>query len=284
MTRTIFMGGVILLLSACAGSTPTPSTPAPAATVTRVPPTATLTLPPPTATATEVVPTEVPPTPTSAPVFAVSSFTCPALPTRLAQGVIARIPYSSGAGLRIRVSPRFIDANIFDLVAEGSVVDILEGPACAFDNDGSAYIFWKIRDREADITGWAAEGDADSYFLEYNYPPRPLRNDAQLIEAYQEALAIMLNPALKISEKRAQFLVFQRTYGEDVLLQVIEYVAVYDDGLNYFHNFDAFIRSVISPYGAWRSDSPYEREPIAAGLSIFFDPSEENIRLQLGLE
>lgn len=283
--KSFLLSSLILLLSACARAAPTSPTPTLTATATRIQPSSTFTSLPSTATSTKVLPTEVPPTSTPTPLYTVSSFTCPeALPTRLAQGVIARVTYASGAALRIRVSPRFIDANIFDLVAEGGYVDILEGPTCVFDAEGSAYVFWKIRDREADITGWAAEGDSDSYFLEYNYPPRQLRNDTQLIASYEEVLEIMLNPETGIPEKRAQLLVFQRTYGEDLLLQIIAYVPVYDDDLNYFHNFDAYIRSVVSPYGAWSTDSAFESDPIAAGLSIFFDPSEENITEMLGLD
>ncbi|NIS80833.1 MAG: hypothetical protein GTO14_11625, partial [Anaerolineales bacterium] len=69
------------------------------------------------------------------------------------------------------------DSNIFDLVAEGDYVDILDGPICFTASDGSAYVFWEIRDRQADITGWVAEGAPGNYFLQYNYPPRQLRDD-----------------------------------------------------------------------------------------------------------
>lgn len=273
---------MVLLLSACSESQPPLPTPTLEATATQTQQPATSTT---EATATEPIPTEVPPTATQEPLYKVPSFTCPgAVPTRLGLGVIARVTYSSGEGLRIRTSPRIVDSNIFDLVAEGDYVDILDGPTCFIAADGSAYVFWEIRDRQADITGWVAEGQPGNYYLQYNHPPRQLRDDTQLIAAYEEAYAILMNPELAIGEKRAQLRVVQRDYGEEVLVRVIEYVPVYGSDLNYFHNFDAFMRDFISQYGNWSSDSPFESDPIAAGLSIFFDPSVENISEMLGLD
>jgi hypothetical protein len=279
--KSLILISMVLLLSAC--SEPAPPQPTQvietiiAPTETEVPPTETE-VPP---TETEIIPTE-----TEAPIYTVPLFSCPgAVRTRMALGIVARVTYSEGPGLNIRTTPFFTDSNIRGLVAEGNFVDILDGPECVTNSpDGVVYVFWRIRDRQTEVQGWVAEGEPGNYFLEYTLPPRQLRSDEQLAAAYESAWEVMGDPELIDSEKRAQLRVVQRTYGEDILATVIEYIPVYDSNLNWFSNFDAYVRHLISPYGNWSSDSPFEDDPIGAGLSIFFDPSAENIAEMLGLD
>jgi hypothetical protein len=281
MSRSLLLIATItLLLCACAA----PATEAPTAVPTEAPPTLTVE---PSATATVVPPTEtpIPPTATPAPAFQVPFFTCPgAVPIRVGLGAIARVTYSSGVGLRLRVSPRLLDANILDLVAEGDFIDILEGPECVTDSDGNAYVFWKIRDREAEIEGWAAEGEPGNYFIDYSDPPRQIYGQPERAAAYEAALAIMLDIDSSIAEKRTALRLVHAEYGEEILLSVLAYVPVYDDDTRWYPDFETFMLSEISVYGKWAVDSPYAQDPMHASLSIFFDPSEANVAEQLGLE
>ncbi len=234
----------------------------------------------------EVTATLIVPTRTAEPLFQVPSFSCPgAVAIRVSPGSIARITYTTGEGLRIRNAPRLDDSNIVDLVAEGDYIDILDGPECVTGGPGvPPRVFWKVRDREAGVEGWAAEGEPGNYYIEYYAPPRQLRGDAELSAAFEAALGIMMSYDLSLAEKRAELRLVQRDYDEEVLVAVLEYVPVYDSDLHWFQDFDTYIRHFISGYGSWSSDSPFEEDPIRTGLAIFFDPSPENISALLGLD
>ena len=281
MSRTLFLiASIALLLGACAA----PATEAPTATPTVESPTPTLE-PSPTATPVPLTETPVPSTATPAPAFQVPSSTCPgAVPIRVGLGAIARVTYSTGVGLRLRTSPRLVDANILDLVAEGDYIDILDGPECVNDADGNAYVFWKIRDREAEIEGWAAEGEPGNYYIEYSDPPRQIYGQPERTDAYEAAMAVMLDIDTSIAEKRTALRLILEDYGEETLLSVLSFVPAYDDERRWYPDFETFMLSIISTHGNWNAGSPYEQDPLRSSLSIFFDPSDANIAEQLGLE
>jgi hypothetical protein len=281
MSRSLLLiASIALLLGACAS----PATEAPTAVPTIEPPTSTVE-PSPTVTVVPPTETSIPPTATPAPAFQVPSFSCQgAVPIRLGLGAIARVTYSTGVGLRLRTSPRLVDANILDLVAEGDYIDILDGPECVTDADGNAYVFWKIRDREAEIEGWAAEGEPGNYFIDYSDPPRQIYGQPERTAAYEAALAILLDVDTSIAEKRTALRLVHGEYGEETLLSVLGFVPAYDDEKRWYPDFETFMLSEISVYGNWGVGSPYEQDPVRSSLSIFFDPSETNIAEQLGLE
>lgn len=84
---------------------------------------------------------------------------CPpfAPPPRLTVGQQARVTFTDGSNLNVRVAP---GGNLLTQIAEGTVVDVIADAVCA---DG--YLFWNIRLANA-TTGWAAEGANGVYFLE----------------------------------------------------------------------------------------------------------------------
>ncbi len=90
--------------------------------------------------------------------------TCGAAPTpRLAIGENARVTFTTGTDLNIRTAP---SGDYIMQISEGTVVNVVSGPSCS-DN----YFWWQVQFESQNVTvgGWAAEGDANDYFLEpYN--------------------------------------------------------------------------------------------------------------------
>jgi SH3 domain-containing protein len=85
-----------------------------------------------------------------------------AQPTRLAIGTRARVNFTNGMPLRLRAAPS-LDAAEIQQMPEGTEFDVIGGPACA---NGAAYNrFWQVR-LDDGTTGWAAEADQTSYFIE----------------------------------------------------------------------------------------------------------------------
>lgn len=84
----------------------------------------------------------------------------PAPAPRLTVGNSARVTFTNGIPLNVRTAP---GGNLVTQLAEGTVVTVLDGPTCASD-----YLWWNIQfnTNSGSASGWAAEGDADGYFLE----------------------------------------------------------------------------------------------------------------------
>ncbi|MBZ0314888.1 MAG: SH3 domain-containing protein [Anaerolineae bacterium] len=82
---------------------------------------------------------------------------CPGAPTpRLTIGATGRVSFTNGQPLNIRQSPA---GERVGQLPEGTTFTVLQGPTCA---DG--YFWYQV---QADAqNGWAAEGDAEGYFIE----------------------------------------------------------------------------------------------------------------------
>ncbi len=84
---------------------------------------------------------------------------CPAaLPSRLISGQDGIV--LAGTPNRIREFPN-LDAEILGEIPSGETFSVIRGPSCGFD---SAIAWWQVEYN--DITGWTAEGQADTYFTE----------------------------------------------------------------------------------------------------------------------
>jgi DNA-binding beta-propeller fold protein YncE len=83
---------------------------------------------------------------------------CPDAPaSRLKIGDIAYVNKENDAEQRVRKDPTR-EADIIGTIRPGAAMDIIDGPTCA---DG--WVWWNVRN--ADLTGWSAEGDKDGYWL-----------------------------------------------------------------------------------------------------------------------
>jgi len=74
--------------------------------------------------------------------------------------------------------------------------------------------------------------------------------------------------------------VLQRNHREELVASAIRMIPIYDKKSKSFHSFDSHMRSETSR-SSGRSN--VERDPVGAGLSIFFNSSSSNIKKQLGL-
>ena len=105
-----------------------------------------------------------PPLPTlSAPTVAVTptAFTCSGAPaTRLKPGDRAYASDQSTTPSRVRSAPG-TGTEILGLILPRQVMEIQDGPQCA-----GGYVWWKVRLQGGDLTGWIAEGNTASYWLE----------------------------------------------------------------------------------------------------------------------
>jgi hypothetical protein len=83
---------------------------------------------------------------------------CPDGPTsRLKVGDIAYVTKEPPVPNRVRKEPNR-QAEILGLINPGGSMDVLDGPTCA-DN----WVWWKVKN--ADLEGWMAEGDAETYWM-----------------------------------------------------------------------------------------------------------------------
>ena len=85
-----------------------------------------------------------------------------AQPTQLNIGARARVNFTNGTPLRLRVEPNLAATEIQQM-PEGTQFDIVGGPAC--ENADSCYRFWQLR-LDDETVGWAAEADNTTYFIE----------------------------------------------------------------------------------------------------------------------
>ena len=94
-----------------------------------------------------------PPTPTV--------FTCPGAPaTQLKLGERAYTSAQTSTPNRVRSDPG-TSANILGLIQPRQVVEIVDGPRCV-----QGYVWWKVQLLGSTLTGWTAEGQGSSYWLE----------------------------------------------------------------------------------------------------------------------
>lgn len=82
-------------------------------------------------------------------------------PSRLHVGMTAMVSYNPPLANRVRSEPNTTTDNIVGLLQPGEKMEILEGPVCS-----QGWIWWRVRSLSTGLTGWTAEGDASSYWLE----------------------------------------------------------------------------------------------------------------------
>jgi len=106
-------------------------------------------------------------TPNSTPVIdmpdnvQVSPISCGTVPApRLEVAQTARVTFTDGTPLNLRTSPQ---GELLTQLSEGTTANVVEGPVCA-----NGYLWWKLQLNVQDTltSGWAAEGDANDYYLE----------------------------------------------------------------------------------------------------------------------
>lgn len=103
---------------------------------------------------TPYTPVSPPPTPTLA---------CPdAPPPRLIIGLRGRVTLNDDRPLNVRERPG-TGASVVGQIEPGSVFVVLEGATCSV-----RYLWYRVA--RGSLTGWVAEGDSESYFVEL-YPP-----------------------------------------------------------------------------------------------------------------
>ena len=121
----------------------------------------------PAPTETQAVST-IEPSPAAPTLTATMAFECPnVLQTRLKVGNIGRVTYTEGVPTRLRRDPFVVNSNIIQLLLDGTLFKIIDGPVCTIVPDtGQSYLFWQVQLVEDPIKGWIAESDASSYFIE----------------------------------------------------------------------------------------------------------------------
>ncbi|MFQ3566239.1 MAG: SH3 domain-containing protein [Aggregatilineales bacterium] len=101
-------------------------------------------------------------------VFPTPTLVCPNTQVgRLILNERGRVALRGSGPLNVRAGPG-TTSDILGQIADGGVFYVLEGPACT-----PRYAWYRVIHRRGDgrtLTGWIAEGDRDSYFVE-RYPP-----------------------------------------------------------------------------------------------------------------
>jgi hypothetical protein len=203
--------------------------------------------------------------------------------SRLYVGDRAFVSLGGGSnGIRTEPDTKPSD-NIIGRAPSGEGMWIIGGPECNY-----GWILWKV-DTDSGLVGWTPETkDGKEFWLVPVDSPEDVAsefgNDTKKRTAYQEASQIMADTRLSESEKRDRMRVLQRNYGEETVAWVMRFVPVYDADDKRFYSFDTYMRDFSSDYGSPSSGAPIEKDPVGAGLKIFFDPSTDTITDMLGLD
>lgn len=95
-------------------------------------------------------------------------------PMTMMVGDVARVTETDPRPLRVRTLPN-LQGSIVELLDPGVTFKVTDGPICA---DG--YIWWQIESEgETPVTGWAAEGSTENYFMEAVERGMPVPDPAQ---------------------------------------------------------------------------------------------------------
>ena len=94
--------------------------------------------------------------------------------------------------------------------------------------------------------------------------------------------SVLSNPYYSKKDKAKKIKVIQRNSKEEMFTSAIRMVPIYDKRKYKFITFDSYMRHEVNRSNNNRS-SALERDPVGAGMSIFFDSSASNIKKQLGL-
>jgi len=174
--------------------------------------------------------------------------------------------------------------NIIGRAYPGDGMWIIGGPKCSW-----GWLLWKV-DTDSGLRGWTPETkDGVEFWLvpvdtSTDMVETLRRIDPDKYEVYEEASRIMADTRISDSAKREKMRVLQSNYGEEAVAWVIRMVPIYDTDEGRFISFDNYTRSLTSEYGSSSGNAPIDKDPVGAGLSIFFNPSVENITEQLGLD
>jgi hypothetical protein len=171
--------------------------------------------------------------------------------------------------------------NIIYRAPQGEGMTIVGGPACRY-----GWILWEVV-TETNHLGWTPESKGDEFWLVPvdgpREPPPEIVDNPTLYSAYQEVESVMSDQALSDFQRRERIRIRQHEYGEEVVTTVLRWAPVYDPERGRFVSFDNYMRGVASEFGYSGTGAPIEQDPIGASMSIFFDPSVENITEVLGL-
>lgn len=91
--------------------------------------------------------------------YALSCLFDQSLPARLEVNAGGRVAFTGGTPSRLRDEPGLIGQQVA-LLPEGAAFNVIGGPACT-----NGYRWWQLALADGTV-GWAAEGDAEAYFLE----------------------------------------------------------------------------------------------------------------------
>jgi len=108
----------------------------------------------------------------------------------------------------------------------------------------------------------------------------------KIAEVSERVSRIASSSSYSPREKKEKIRVVQNSVSHEVFTTAIRKLPIADNGK--FVTFDTYMRkqatSSKSRHSSSRSSStPVERDPVGAGMSIFFDSSAGNIKKQLGL-
>lgn len=109
-----------------------------------------------------------------------------------------------------------------------------------------------------------------------------LASSEEVAEATNTLRSIAANPSYSQSEKEEQFRVVQRNLGEEVVAQAIRLLPIWEPEQGMFKPAAAWVDEFAAQSGLAGS-SPIERDPIGAGVKLFFDPSPDTIRDMMGI-
>ena len=200
--------------------------------------------------------------------------------SRLHVGDRAVVSYGGGVN-GIRSYPDTHPSNnIVYRAPSGEGMQIVGGPTCNWD-----WILWEVK-TDTGYTGWTPESGGNEFWLTPidagSDAVAQIRSDPQAREVYDKINSTLQDPYLTESQKKQQIRVYQRTYGEELVATVIRYVPVYQEN-GTFTSFDTWSKGFTSQTGGSSGSAPIDSDPVGSTMSIFFDPSSQNITQQLGL-
>lgn len=202
-------------------------------------------------------------------------------PSRLMVGDTVYVSYG-GSPNAIRSEPDVHPSdNKVYIAVQGEQLKVVGGPACSW-----GWILWKVKTSNG-VVGWTPESDGKEFWLvpiiEPREIPTKIKSNSDLYKAYKEVEDVMSDKSLSNSEKQKQLRIKQDKYGEEVVSYIIRYVPVYNSDKGGFESFDSMMRGFASDYGDSSTSAPIEKDPVGAGMKIFFDPSPDTITDMLGL-
>ncbi|MBU0776996.1 SH3 domain-containing protein [Patescibacteria group bacterium] len=194
-----------------------------------------------------------------------------------------RVIVSLGGGSNgIRTEPDTHPSdNIIYRAPSGEGLWIIGGPECNW-----GWILWKVK-TDSGYVGWTPESSGDEFWLtpieSESDMLTEIRNNPRAYEAYEQVSSTIHDSHLSESQKRDKIRVYQNTYGEEIVAWVIRLVPVYQ-GDGKFTSFNSWAQDFSNDYSSSSSSAPIDSDPVGSSLSIFFDPSVDNITEQLGLD